>query len=244
MRFSGKTAFITGGASGIGRETALLLHQEGAQVVVFDRNTIRLECPSERFLGLTGDASDAAEVAGALQRARERFGRLDVAVNAAGITGRLAPLLDQADDAMNDLLAVNVRGVFLAMKYQALIMREAGGGSIVNIASVYARGSHAAMVLYGATKHAVVGLTEGAAVELAEHGIRVNAVAPGPIATPFIGTVTPEVFASVRRGIPQQRIGEPHEVARAIAWLSSDEASYVSGTTLNIDGGQAAKLAG
>jgi NAD(P)-dependent dehydrogenase (short-subunit alcohol dehydrogenase family) len=247
MNFAHKTAFITGGASGIGLESAVLLLEAGANVAIMDLRlppTHELGAYGSRLLGIQGDVSKPSEMQDALEAVRSRFGAPHCAVNAAGITGPLKPLVDQDDEALDRLLAVNVRGIFLAMKYEALLMRDCGGGSIVNFASVYARGSHEAMILYGATKHAVVGLTEGAAVELAKHHIRINAVAPGPILTPFIGVVTPEIEQAVVRGIPQRRIGTAAEVAYAVLWLLSDEASYVTGATLNIDGGQAARLAG
>lgn len=246
MRFKDRNIFITGGASGMGLATARQLLAEGARVVVLDRNDAAplLEEHGERVRTIIGDAGNANDLVRALEILRGDFGKLDGAVNAAGITGALAPILDQSDDAMDALLRINVAGVFLALKHEAALMRETGGGAIVNYASVYSKGSHPNMTLYGATKHAVVGLTEGAAVEFAEFGIRVNAVAPGPILTPFIGTITPEIEDSVVRGIPQRRIGSPEEVSGATAWLLSDEASYVTGATLTIDGGQSARLSG
>lgn len=248
MGFSGKTAFITGAGSGMGLRCAELLLDAGACVAAFDiapsRELEARDGGERRLLSIAGDASDGTALGEAIDRTIAQFGRLDIAINAAGITGRLAPLLEQDDDAFDRTLAVNVRGMFLAMKYEATALRRFGGGAIVNFASVYAKGAHENMVLYGATKHAVVGLTEGAAVEFARHDIRVNAVAPGPILTPFIGEVTPEIEEVVIRGIPQRRIGKPEEVARAVLWLCSDEASYVTGSTVTVDGGMAARLAG
>lgn len=246
MKLKGRTIFVTGGASGMGRETARLLLQNGANVAVFDRTdaTDQFADAGGRAIAITGDVSSADDLRVAVKLTTDRFGQLHHAVNAAGITGKLGPILDQPDDAMDALLAINVKGMFMAMKQEAEIMRHTGGGSIVNFASVYSKGSHPNMVLYGATKHAVVGLTEGAAIEFAQYGIRVNAVAPGPILTPFIGDITPEIEASVVRGIPQARIGKPNEVAGAVVWLLSDEASYVTGANLTVDGGQSALLAG
>lgn len=172
------------------------------------------------------------------------FGRLDIAINCAGITGSLLPLVEQSDEALDRLFAVNVRGIFLAMKMEMEAFKKTGGGAIVNLASVYARGAHENFGLYGSTKHAVVGLTQSAAVEYSKYNVRVNAVAPGPILTPFIGEITPAIEEAVVRGIPQRRIGGPEEVARAVLWLASDEASYVTRATLAVDGGQSARLAG
>lgn len=248
MNFSGKTAFITGGASGMGLATGRKLLEGGASVTIFDLqqpvDVCALEGHAARIAFVQGDAGCAEDLRAAVRATCDRFGGLDFAVNAAGITGALKPLLDQDDDGMDRLLAVNVRGVFLAMKMEAGAMRARGGGAIVNFASVYSRGAHPNMVLYGATKHAVVGLTEGAAVEWADHGIRVNAVAPGPISTPFIGKITPEIEAAVIHGIPQKRIGRAEEVASVVLWLLSEEGSYVTGATVDIDGGQSARLAG
>jgi len=244
---SGSHALVTGGASGIGLRTVLRLLQADAAVTLIDLNRPDAEGllgNAERLHVVAGDASDADVLRAAIAAGEERFGPLRHAVIAAGITGKLQPILDQPDDAMDALLAVNVRGTFLALRLAAERIRAAGGGGIVAFASVYAKGAHANMVLYGATKHAVVGLVEGAAVEFAQYGIRVNAVAPGPILTPFIGTITPEIEAAVIAGIPQRRIGEPDEVAGAVLWLLSDAASYVTGATIVIDGGQAARLAG
>jgi NAD(P)-dependent dehydrogenase (short-subunit alcohol dehydrogenase family) len=246
--FCGKVVLITGGGSGIGLRCAIRLLRAGANIAVFDlepnNEWDQPHITDHQVLTIAGNAADATALRSAVDQVMARFGRLDLAINAAGITGQLAPILDQTDDGMDRLLAINVRGVFLSMKHEALAMMRSGGGAIVNLASVYSTGSHPKMVLYGATKHAVVGLTQGAAVEWAPHGIRVNAVAPGPIRTPFIGEVTPEIEEAVRRGIPQRRIGDPEEVASAILWLLSTDASYVTGANLSVDGGQAAMLAG
>lgn len=241
-------AIVTGAASGMGLRCTLKLLDLGLKVTGFDVHPFPDEqltsAQLANFRHFLGDVSEPSDISAAVGVAVEHAGRLDRAVNAAGITGRLVSILDQEDDALDRLLAINVRGVFLSMKYEALAMRESGGGSIVNFSSVYSYAKHENMVLYGATKDAVSGLTQGAAVEFASLGIRVNAVAPGPIMTPFIGEITPEIEASVVCGIPQKRIGEPDEVASAAIWLGSGEASYVTGSVLAIDGGQSAKLSG
>lgn len=227
----------------MGRRCAELLAEAGACVTLLDLHVPEALRGIENISAIEGDVSDGESIRAAIEIALQN-GRLDAAINAAGMTGTLGPILAQHDDAMDQLLSVNVRGMFLAMKYEALAMMRAGGGAIVNFASVYSNALHANMVLYGASKHAVAGLTKGAAVEFAEHGIRVNAVAPGPILTPFIGEITPEIENSVVAGIPQSRIGEPDEVASAALWLISDAASYITGSIINIDGGQSAKLSG
>ncbi len=214
----------------------------GAVVTGFDENASELNFGNYRHV--RGNIADAGAVAAAVRSAVEHGGKLDRAINAAGITGKLGPLLDQPDDGLDALMQVNIRGIFLSLKYEALAMRETGGGAIVNFSSVYSFAKHENMVLYGATKNAVSGLTQGAAVEFAPLGIRVNAVAPGPILTPFIGEVTPEIETAVVSGIPQRRIGDPDEVADAVLWLCSNQASYVTGAVLAIDGGQSARLSG
>lgn len=241
-----ESVFITGAASGMGLQCALKLLSRGMKVTGFDVSPFPVERLSDEFREnyrhVVGDVSDPAAIAGAVDAALEHGGRLDRAINAAGIVGKHAEILDHEDAALDRLLAINVRGVFLSMKYEALAMRQRGGGAIVNFSSVFALAKHESMVLYGATKNAVSGLTQGAAIEFAKHGIRVNGVAPGPILTPFIGEVTPDIENAIAAGIPQKRIGDPEEVANAAIWLSSPEASYVTGTVLVIDGGQSAKL--
>lgn len=248
MAFAGKTVFVTGGGSGMGLSCVRKLLEKGANVAVFDlkvpSSLTEDEAASGRLLALEGDVSVAADLRAAVEKTVARFGRLDIAINAAGITGPLIPLADQDDDALDRTYAINMRGIFLSMKIEVEAFRKTGGGVIVNFSSVFSQGSLETFTLYGSTKHGVIGLTEGAAVELAKENIRINAVAPGPIRTPFIGVVTPEIEAIVVQGIPQQRIGEPDEVANAVLWLASDEASYVTGATLRVDGGQAARLAG
>lgn len=248
MSFENRVAFVTGGASGIGLAVAIQLIEAGARVTIFDRNPVpreQLPGDTDRLLAVTGDAGSASDLREAMKLTVERFGGLDFGVNAAGTHGTPMPVLDQSDDALDFLFAVNVRGIFLAMKIQAEAMiASGGGGAIVNLASVFSHGAQRNMVLYSATKHAVVGLTKGAAIEFADHGIRVNAIAPGPIATPFIGEVTPQLIEIVRRAVPQQRLGEADEVASGVLWLLSPQASYVNGAILDINGGMAGQLPG
>lgn len=239
---------VTGAASGMGLSCVHKLLAQGAKVTGLDRNPFpegQIH-PSHlsNYHHVEGDVGDAVTVAKLVRSAIEHGGQLHCAINAAGITGRLAPMLEQPDDGLDALLAVNVRGLFLSMKYEAEAMRDTGGGAIVNFSSVYSWAKHENTALYGATKNAVSGLTQGAAVEFAQYGVRVNAVAPGPILTPFIGEVTADIEQAVVRGIPQGRIGKPEEVADVAIWLCSEQASYMTGATIAIDGGQSARLSG
>jgi NAD(P)-dependent dehydrogenase (short-subunit alcohol dehydrogenase family) len=174
----------------------------------------------------------------------QKFGRLDVGINCAGISGTNTPFLDEPDDAMDRLLAINVRGVFLSMKYELLAIKAGGrGGAIVNAASIFSFRSWETFGLYSATKHAVAGLTKAVAVEMATAGIRVNAIAPGPIKTPFLGEhLDKEGEAWVSSTVPMNRVGQPDDVAGVVTWLCSDDARYVTGAILPVDGGINAKM--
>lgn len=239
-------AFVTGAASGIGLACVQKLLAEGAAVTGFDLAPFPRGGIDRALLAgyrhIEGDVADGAALQAAVAAAVDHGGYIARAINAAGITGALGPILDQQDDGIDALLAINVRGVFLSMKCEAAAMRTSGGGAIVNLSSVFSLAKHENMALYGATKNAVSGLTQGAAVEFARHRIRVNAVAPGPIRTPFIGDITPEIEAAVTHGIPQARLGTPDEAADVALWLCGEASSYMTGAIVVVDGGQSAKL--
>jgi NAD(P)-dependent dehydrogenase (short-subunit alcohol dehydrogenase family) len=246
---TGRSGLVTGAASGIGRATAIRAAQEGAQVLVSDLESVR-EAGEEtvRMIKENGGEADfqvcdvsqsddqIALVAGAV----ERFGKLDFAHNNAGIGGGGGRLADIEDERFDQVIAINLRGVFLGMKHQIRQMLKNGGGSIVNTASNAGLRGVRNLGPYAAAKHGLVGLTKTAAMEYAEDLIRVNAVAPGTIMTGFARNATPERLAIIMKPQALQRIGEPEEVAAAVVWLMSDDASFVTGVTLPVDAGSVA----
>jgi len=247
----GKVALVTGGASGIGRATALTFAREGAKLVIADMNedggqqTVHLitEQGGEAIFVRT-DVSQAVEVQALISKAVETYGRLDCAHNNAGIAGGVrARTAEYPEDRWHQVIAVNLTGVWLCMKYEIPQMLHQGGGTIVNTASaaglVGSRGTSA----YVASKHGVVGLTKTAALEYAQQGIRVNCVCPGAIQTPMTDRAwsDPERRARVIASEPIGRIGNPEEVAEAVVWLCSDAASFVTGHAMSIDGGLVAQ---
>ena len=248
MNFDGKVVMITGGGGGIGGQSVSRFLDAGASVVVLDRNApiseaVLAHMSSDRLLVRQGDVSAAEDVKACVDAAVRRFGGLDFGVNCAGIPGTNTPLLSEPDDAMDRLLAINVRGTFLSMKYELLAMKAGGrGGAIVNAASVFSFRSFETFGLYSASKHAVAGLTKGAAVEMATLGIRVNAIAPGPIKTPFMGDLPKEGEDWAVESVPMKRLGQPDDVAGLVTWLCSDDARFVTGAIIPVDGGINAKM--
>lgn len=248
QRFTGKVAFITGAGSGIGRAAALAFAAEGAHVVVVDIDEAGNEATAKlvaehgaQVLALTCDVTSESAVRSAVEETMRRFGRLDAAFNNAGIEQPAAPLVDITDEQWTRLLDIDLRSVFLCMKYQIPAMLEQGGGAIVNTSSgagvVGIRGQAA----YVAAKHAVIGLTKSTALDYASRGIRVNAICPGIIETPMMDRFsggTPEGRARVIAQEPVGRMGTPEEIASAVLWLSSDLGSFATGLTMVIDGGQ------
>jgi 3-oxoacyl-[acyl-carrier protein] reductase len=248
MRLTDKIAIITGGGRGIGSATAKRLAGEGAIVVVVDRDLSEAETAAAEIRenggdawGYRADVSRRDEVERMAQEVVGRHGRIDVLCNIAGI-GTSSPLLEQTDAGWQTTLDVNLTGVFLCLQVVARIMAEQKSGSIVNMASTNGLVGEATMAAYNASKFGVVGLTMTAAIELAPLGIRVNAVGPGLIRTrlseAFLDANPEMARGYVREKIPLGRVGTPEEVAAAIAFLASDDASFVTGHTLVIDGGQ------
>ena len=245
-RFDGKSVVVIGGTAGIGRAAALCFAAAGANVViaglgVTDGQQVEREVQraGAGALFIEADVTRESDVQQVMTRATERFGRIDAAVNNAGIEGRFGPVQDATSEDFDRIIGVNLKGVWLGMKYQIPHMLEHGGGAIVNTSSSAGITGIPNVAIYTASKHGVVGLTKAAALELAASKIRVNAVAPGPVDTGLLhrmidGKIPVSAIASQ---VPMQRISTPEETARAIVWLCSDAASFVTGHTMVIDGG-------
>jgi NAD(P)-dependent dehydrogenase (short-subunit alcohol dehydrogenase family) len=250
----GKVAIVTGGSAGIGRATALAFAARGARVVVADveeeggRETVEMvERDGGEAVFVATDVSSPDDVARMVATAKERFGRLDIAFNNAGIEGDLAPLVEYSLDTWNRIVGINLTGVWLCMKHEIPLMLETGGGSIVNNASILGTVGMATAGPYTATKHGVIGLTRVAALENAEKGIRVNAVCPGFIETPMVmergvhAGENQEVYDDLVGLHPVGRLGKSEEIADAVVWLCSDGASFMAGHPLIVDGGYVAR---
>jgi NAD(P)-dependent dehydrogenase (short-subunit alcohol dehydrogenase family) len=236
---AGKVAIVTGAARGIGRATALAMAAQGAAVVAADRKSAvqgvaaAILKAGGRARSVVVDVTDSAAMRSLVDLAVSELGGLDVLFNNAGITGRPCPLAEQDEEAFDHVLEVNVKGVFLGMRYALPVMMAQGSGSIVNTASVTAVKAIAGMGAYSASKHAIVGLTRVAAVEAGPSGVRVNALMPGPTATPMIGD---ETFDGQ---VPMGRVADPAEQAAVACFLAGPRSSFVNGETILVDGGMA-----
>ena len=246
---NGKVALVTGGASGIGRATALTFAREGAKLIIADMNeeggqqTVHMitENGGEAIFVQT-DVTQATAVEALISKAVETYGRLDCAHNNAGVTQRAYPsTAEYPEDDWHRVLAVNLTGVWLCMKYEIPQMLTHGGGAIVNTASVAGLVGLAGRSAYVASKHGVVGITRTAALEYAQQGIRVNCVCPGYIRTPMVEYVLQHAGAQIEAQMvarePIGRLGTPEEIAETVVWLCSEAASFVTGHTMTVDGG-------
>jgi NAD(P)-dependent dehydrogenase (short-subunit alcohol dehydrogenase family) len=237
---------ITGALTGIGRAAAVAFARKGDTVVVTGRRDEAGKALAEelRALGaeaefINADVRNEDDVRALVDETVARFGRLDVAVNNAGTEGQVGPITDQTAQTYAATFDTNVLGVLLSMKHQVRVMQEQGSGSIVNISSTYGHESAAGASVYVGSKHAVEGITKSVALEVAKAGIRVNAVAPGPTDTGMLTrfTGTPENKAALVAQVPLARLGRTEELADAIVFIASDQASYITGHVLNVDGG-------
>lgn len=240
-------ALVTGGSSGIGRAVALACTREGARVVIAARRIRECENVVEQIKKAGGDAlfvrtdvSKPAEVESLVKKAVETYGRLDWSCNNAGVEGVKGSITECREEDWDEVIDINLKGVWLCMRYEISQMLKQGGGAIVNISSVNGFVGSADFAPYVASKHGVIGLTKSAAKGYAREGIRVNAVCPGSIDTPMIervdgGPLRPDSWRISRT--PMGRIGTPEEIAETVVWLCSEKASYVTGHSLIVDGG-------
>ncbi len=245
--FTGRVALIIGGSSGIGLASARAFARAGASVVIAARGEdagqqarASLEAEGARVLFLAADVRDEASVASAVEGTVKHFGRLDFAVNSAGSGGDMAPLENTNQDVWDSVMAINARGVWLAMRHEIPAMLQSGGGAIVNLSSIYGLAGRAAHHAYVASKHAVVGLTRSVALEYATRGIRVNALCAGVTRTAGMRqaeTYAPELVQGLVSEHPMGRMATEEEIASAVLWLCSEGAGYVTGTPLQVDGG-------
>jgi NAD(P)-dependent dehydrogenase (short-subunit alcohol dehydrogenase family) len=244
-----KTILITGALTGIGRAAALAFAHNGNRIVVSGRHQdagealaseLRKQGAEAEFI--QADVRHDDEVRDLVDQTVARFGRLDVAVNNAGTEGHKGLITDQTAESYAATFDTNVLGVILSMKHEVRVMQDQGAGSIVNISSTYGHEGAAGASVYVGSKHAVEGITKSVALETAKSGIRVNAVAPGPTDTGMLTrfTGTPENKAGLAAQVPLGRLGLSEEVAAGIVFLASDEASFVTGHVLNVDGGHSA----
>ncbi len=243
----GKVGIVTGGTSGIGRDATILFAKAGAKVVVAGRREVEgketidlVRAAGGDSLFVKTDVSQAAEVQAMVRKTVEKFGRLDIAFNNAGIEGNWIPIAEQSEEDWDRTIDINLKGVWLCLKYEIQqMLKQGGGGAIVNMASVAGLIGSAGAATYCASKHGVMGLTKSAALETARSGIRVNVVCPAVIETPMGERVwgEPEVKKFALGLHPIGRFGRPMEVAEAVVWMCSDRASFMTGQSLVLDGG-------
>lgn len=247
--FAGKVAVVTGGANGIGKSVALLFAEQGAAVCVVDlpipelKETVReIENAGGKAFAFEADVTKESEVEAYVRAAEEKYGGVDVLFNNAGVGGMTSPLDEYSNEAFDKVIDVNVKGVWLGMKYVAHAMKRRGGGAIVNVSSIAGLRAIPNAIAYTASKYAVIGMTKTAALELAPSKIRVNAICPGLVQTKlgqgFVDSWGEEVATKlINDRVPMRRLGQPDEIAKLVGFLSSDEASFITGSVHSIDGG-------
>src|SRR5438270_651483 len=242
-----QVVLITGALTGIGRAAAVAFAKKGAKVVVSGRRdeaghalVKELQSLGSEAEFINADVRKEGDIRALVDQTLARFGRLDVAVNNAATEGAVGPITDQTAESFAATFDTNVLGVLLSMKHEVRVMQAQGSGSIVNISSTYGHEGAAGASVYVGSKHAVEGITKSVALEIAKSGIRVNAVAPGPTDTGMLTrfTGTSENKAALVTTVPMGRVAEPDEIARAIVFIASDEASFITGHVLNVDGGK------
>ena len=242
-----KVVIITGGGSGFGRETAIKLAQQGVNVAVVDLSeekgieTVQLckELGSDAIF-IQADVSKIEDVKNYVAKTMEHFRQIDMFFNNAGISGSGVRTLDCSEEEFDSIIDVNLKGAFYGLKYVVNEMLKTGGGSIVNTASLGGVVGMPTLGAYSATKHAVIGLTKTIAGEYGRDNIRINAIAPGTNETPMVKAFPAEAIQAMADAVPMGRLGQPHEVGNVVAFLLSDEASYIHGSVISIDGGSAA----
>lgn len=249
--FDGKVALVTGGGSGIGQATALAFARAGAKTVVADvdrdggaQTLAAIVAAGGSGIFIEADVSRAEQVRHLIDATVAQYGRLDCAFNNAGIQGELCPTVDCSEENWDRITGINLKGVWLCMKYELAHMLSRGSGAIVNCASNFGLVGSVGMPAYSAAKHGVLGLTKTAALENARAGVRVNAVCPGPVHTPLVDRIVatqPEVLQAIEAREPIGRMGRPTEIASSVLWLCSDDASFVTGAILSVDGGYVAQ---
>ncbi|MDR7415152.1 MAG: glucose 1-dehydrogenase [Armatimonadota bacterium] len=254
--FTGKVAVVTGGGSGIGRAICQEFARAGARVVCVDldprggeETVAQIRREDGEAIFVQADVTRSEDVQRYVREAVERFGRIDAFANNAGWEGAFAPIVELPEEQFDRIMAINVRGVFLGLKYVLPVMIQQRSGAVVNTASIAAYYGSPTMVGYSASKHAVVGLTQTAALEVARFGVRVNAIAPGPVDTRLYRAIVEakqpgqmeEYNERMRAVTPDQRLGEPQEIAWLVLFLSSDFARHINGATIVIDGGLTAQ---
>jgi len=243
MTLEGRVALITGAARGIGLAVALRLSADGARVALVDRDRTALLAAGARIgdaaFPIVADVTLPEDVERAVGSAHARWGRLDIVVNNAGITGRSVPLWELSDDDWHQVIACDLTSVFLVSRAAVRRMLAAGGGRIINIASIAGKEGNPTLVPYSTAKAGVIGLTKALAKEVATRGILVNAVAPAVIGTDLLKQMSKETVDSLIAKIPMGRIGAPAEVAALVAWLASDECSFSTGAVYDLSGGRA-----